>query len=174
MAINSPQELMAIELRHIEDAESQAAQVLKEMQGQAKNREFKECLQSRMQEGEEVLNGVRELLPKFGGQTRRSNGQNKAARGIIEEGRTMMREIEPQELKEAMAIGSVQQLEHYCIATWGTVKALAEEMGERDVVKLMNTALKSGKELDRKLTQIAESRVNPQASQRGGGGEARA
>jgi ferritin-like metal-binding protein YciE len=159
---------MSAELRHIEDAESQASTVLKEMQGEVKNREFKECLQQRMQEGQEVLNGVREVLPKFDGQSRRSDSQNKAARGIIDEGRTFMREVEPADLKEAVAIGSVQQLEHYCIATWGTVKALAEEMGERDVVRLMDKALKSGKELDRKLTQIAESRVNPRATQQGG------
>jgi ferritin-like metal-binding protein YciE len=169
MAINSPKELMAMELQHIQDAESEAARALGDMRGQVQNPQLQECLQRRMDEGEEVLRGVRECLPKFDGQARAGDSQNKAARGIIEEARTFMREVQPAEMKEAIAIGSIQALEHYCIATWGTVKALAEEMGERQVVQVMDRALKSGKELDQRLTEIAESRVNPQATQRGGG-----
>jgi ferritin-like metal-binding protein YciE len=170
MAINSPQDLMAMELQHIQDAETEAARALGDLRGQVQNPQLKDCLQRRMDEGEEVLRGVRECLSKFDGQSRAGDGQNKAARGIIEEGRTFMREVQAPEMKEAIAIGSIQALEHYCIATWGTVKALAEEMGERQVVQVMERALQSGKELDRRLTEIAESRVNPRATQRGGEG----
>jgi ferritin-like metal-binding protein YciE len=169
---------MAMELQHIQDAETEATRALGDMRGQVQNTQLKEMLQRRMDEGEEVLRGVREALPKFDGQARSGQGQNKAARGIIEEGRTFLREVQSPEMKEAVAIGSIQALEHYCIATWGTVKALAEEMGEREVVQVMDKALKSGKELDRRLSELAESRVNPKATQRGGderggGGRAR-
>jgi len=175
MAINSPRELMAMELQHIQDAETEAARALNDLQGQVQNPELKKMLQRRLQEGEEVLRGVRECLTKFDGQRQAGDTQNKAARGIIEEGRTFLREVQPPELKEAIAIGSIQALEHYCIATWGTVRALADEMGEQQVAQVMERALERGKELDARLSDLAESRVNPRATQDrgGGGGEAR-
>jgi ferritin-like metal-binding protein YciE len=173
MAINSPRELMAIKLRQIQDAETEAARALGDLQGQVQNPQLKQMLQQRLKEGEEVMRGVRQALPKFDGQTSSAQSQNQAARGIIEEARTFMREVQPPELKEVIAIGSVQSLEHYCIATWGTVKALAEEMGEQDVVEIMEKALESGKELDARLSDLAENRVNPRATEGGGGGDAR-
>lgn len=176
MPINSPEQLLAIKLQQIQDAETEASRAIQEMQQQVRNPELKQLLDRRMQEGEMVLRDVRQAIPKFqnaqGGQSGQGgmSMQNPAARGIIEETRTFLNQVENPDLKEAVAIGGVQSLEHYCIATWGTVKALAREMGAQDVAQCMERALDSGKRLDTELTRIAESRVNPAAMQQGGQG----
>ena len=167
MTIKSPQELIAVKLQQIQDAETEASRVLNEIKSQARNPEFKACIDRRLEESKMVLDGVRQALPKLGGAQGAAPVQNKAARGIIEEARTFLKAVEQPDLKEAVAIGGLQSLEHYCIATWGTVKALAKEIGANDIAKTMERALDSGKRLDSELTRIAESRVNPAATQQG-------
>ena len=164
MQIQSPQQLLALKLHHIEDAETQATRVLEEMRQQIQDPQFHRSIDRRMEEGREVLQGIRKSMPKLGASGGEASGQNRAARGIIEEARTMLSDIQPSALKEAAAIGALQSLEHYCIATWGTVKALAREAGEQDLVRVMDRALDSGKQLDMELTHLAEQRVNPKAT----------
>jgi ferritin-like metal-binding protein YciE len=178
MAITSPQQLLALKLQHIQDAENEASSAIQEIRSQVQNSQLQQLLDRRLREGQEVLQGIQQALPKLDGQGA-GDPQNHAARGIIQEGRTLLSEIDDPNLKEAIAIGSVQSLEHYCIATWGTVKALARQMGEQQIVEVMQRALDSGKQLDQELTQLAESRVNPQAMEEGqsrsqGGGAAQA
>jgi ferritin-like metal-binding protein YciE len=165
MTINSAQQLLAVKLQQIEDVETEASRALDAIRAEAQNPEFKDCLERRQQEGQAVVDGVREALSRLSVTV--GGVQDTAARGIIEEARTFLNEVDEPQLKEAVAIGSVQALEHYCIATWGTVKALAREMGADDVVQTLERALDSGKRLDSELTRIAESRVNPAAAQQG-------
>ena len=164
MPIHSSQELLAVKLRHIEDAETQAAPVLQEMRDQVENADLQELLDRRIQEGEMVLQGVRDALPQMAAHSD-AMPENLAARGIVQEARSFLSEIEEPQLRQAVAIGSIQSLEHYCLATWGTVKALAEEMGQQRVVDTMQRALDSAKQLDQDLTDIAEGWVNPEALQ---------
>jgi ferritin-like metal-binding protein YciE len=169
MAITSPQQLMAVKLQQIEDAETEATRCIQEIQQHVRNPQVKQLLDQRLQEGQMVMQGIREALPRLGtGQAAGATTQNKAARGIIEEARTFLNEVQSPELKEAVAIGGVQSLEHYCIATWGTVKALAREMGDQQLVQVMEKALDSGKRLDSQLSDLAEGRVNPAAMQQSG------
>lgn len=166
MPIGSAQELIAHKLHHIEDAETEASAALRQLMNEAQDDELKQLLQQRMHQGEALLNGVRQARQRIGGQT--PDEPNRAALGLIEEGQTVLRMVEGQELKQAVMIGAVQSLEHYCIAVWGTVKALARQMGDQQLVELMERALEDGKALDRQLTELAESRVNPEAMTQGG------
>ena len=165
MTIKSPQELIAVKLQQIQDAETEASRALNEIKSQTRNPEFKACIDRRLEESKMVLDGVRQALPKLGGGQGAGSVKNTAARGIIEEARTFLKEVDQPDLKEAVAIGGLQSLEHYCIATWGTVKALARQIGANDIAQTMERAVDSGKRLDFELTRIAESRVNPAAAQ---------
>jgi ferritin-like metal-binding protein YciE len=74
-----------------------------------------------------------------------------------------LKEIQDPEMKQAAVIAGAQKLEHYCIAAWGTVKAMASECGEKELAQSMERALKEGYEWDQKMTELAESRINPAA-----------
>ena len=61
-------------------------------------------------------------------------------------------------------ITAAQKVEHYEIATYGTVRTYAQVLGEKRVATLMAQTLKEEKAADKKLTRIAEGQVNRQAA----------
>jgi hypothetical protein len=64
-----------------------------------------------------------------------------------------------------MMITAAQKVEHYEIATYGTVRTYAQVIGERGVAKLLQQTLKEEHAADRKLTKIAAGSINRRAAQ---------
>lgn len=165
MPIQSPQELLLHELHGIEDAESEASRALESQLEEVENSQLQKLLQRRLQQGERLLKDVQKNLEKLNGQG--GGRENEAARGLIRDAERLLQEVQSPEMKEAVLIAGVQKLEHYCIAVWGTVKAMAQELGEQELAKTMERALKDGYKLDEELTRLAESRINPAALEAG-------
>lgn len=170
MSIQSSQELLVFELQDIQDAETQASQALQGQMEQVENPQLRKLLERRLQEGERILGDVRKGLEKLGGGGR--GQQNAAARGLIQEAEKLLKQVQAPEMKQAVMISGVQKLEHYCIAAWGTVKAIAGEMGEQELAQAMQRAVDEGYRWDREMTELAEGRVNPSAMEQGQGGGA--
>lgn len=161
MPINSAQDLLAHELRDIEDAERQAAEALEQMSAQAEDDELREMLGRRRQEGERVLQAVEAALKVIDKKSEQAG--ESGARGIIEKALALTEEAGTPEMKRAVMIAGAQKLEHYCIAAWGTVKALAQEVEARELAQAMETAVEEGYRWDAEMSDLAESRVNPEA-----------
>jgi hypothetical protein len=89
-------------------------------------------------------------------------------KGLLEEGQEAMEEMEGTVLDAAL-IASAQKVEHYEIATYGTLATFAEVLGLEDAKDLLGQTLDEEKEADEKLTQIA-MQINPEAEM-GEGGE---
>ena len=68
-------------------------------------------------------------------------------------------------IRDAGLILAAQKVEHYEIATYGTLRTFAENMGHSDVQQLLQQTLDNEKATDEALTQVAESFVNEAASQ---------
>jgi ferritin-like metal-binding protein YciE len=161
MTIASAQELLAHELQDIRDAEIQAGKALQQMSREAQDDEIKDLLERRMEEGERVLDAVEQGLEAVnGGSKGRSNA---AARALIEETQRLLQEVQTPEMKQAAMIAGAQKLEHYCIAAWGTVKALASECGQNELAREMERAVEEGYQWDEEMSDLAESRINPEA-----------
>lgn len=167
MTIKSAEELLAYELQDIEDAENQASEAIKRLSKEAQNTQLRRMLDTRLQQGERLLKDVQGHLQKLDGKNKRT--QNAAARGLITETEKLLREVEVPEMKEAVMIAGAQKLEHYCIATWGTVKAMASELGEQELADTMQRALDEGYRWDHEMTALAEHRVNPSAVEQSAG-----
>jgi ferritin-like metal-binding protein YciE len=60
-------------------------------------------------------------------------------------------------------IGAAQRVEHYEIAAYGTTRTLAEQLGHKDAVKLLQQTLDEEKATNAELTKLATSEVNVQA-----------
>jgi ferritin-like metal-binding protein YciE len=84
--------------------------------------------------------------------------------GLIEEGSEVMEEDYEGNTKDAALIGAAQRVEHYEIAGYGTVRSLAETLGESNHVSLLGEILEEEKETDEKLTKLAEQ-INTQANE---------
>jgi ferritin-like metal-binding protein YciE len=87
-----------------------------------------------------------------------------AMKGLLREGEELMTGAERGSLLDAMLITAAQKVEHYEIATYGTVRTFAEVLGERSVARLLEQTLKEEKAADRKLSGIAEGSVNRRAA----------
>jgi ferritin-like metal-binding protein YciE len=124
-------------------------------------------LERRKQEGARVLQAVEAALKVVDKASKQ--GSQSAARGIIDKALAMAEEAGTPEMKRAVMIAGAQKLEHYCIAAWGTVKALAQEVDARDLAQAMGTAVEEGYRWDAELSDLAESRVNPEALEADGG-----
>ena len=82
----------------------------------------------------------------------------------VEEGREQIEEIEKGPVLDAAIIGAAQKVEHYEIATYGTLAALAKQLGQQDAMKLLLETLEEEKATDKKLTILAEQKVSAEAA----------
>jgi ferritin-like metal-binding protein YciE len=82
--------------------------------------------------------------------------------GIVEEGKNAMEELEGSILDAALIAGA-QKVEHYEIASYGTLAYFAELLGEEKAKQLLGETLDEEKAADEKLNEIAKSRVNREA-----------
>jgi ferritin-like metal-binding protein YciE len=159
--IQTPQDLLVYALQEIQDAEAQASQAVQNQLRLIENEELGKLLERRLEQGGRLLRDVSQALRALGGQGR--GDPNTAARGLIEQAERVVELAQTPELKQVALIAGVQKLEHYCIAAWGTVRSLANEVGQQDLARAMQRALDEGHALDRELSNLAEGWVNPTA-----------
>lgn len=87
-----------------------------------------------------------------------------AMEGLIKEAEEIMESTEKGVVRDAGIISAGQKVEHYEIATYGTLRAFAKILGEDDAVSLLEEILNEEKEADEKLTEVAESSINIEAA----------
>lgn len=83
-----------------------------------------------------------------------------AMEGLIKEGESIMEETQPGPVRDAGIIAASQKIEHYEIATYGTLAAFAETLGEQEAVELLKATLEEEKEADTLLTDAAYNTIN--------------
>ncbi len=162
MKITSLEHLLADELRDIYSAENQMIKALPKMAKAAASDDLRSTLENHLQQTqmhaqrlEEICNDLK-IKPKG----KKCVGME----GIIEEGKEMIQaEAEPEPL-EAALIGSAQRVEHYEIAAYGTARAHARQLGFMKVADVLGQTLEEEKQADRRLTVLAENKINVQAS----------
>jgi ferritin-like metal-binding protein YciE len=94
----------------------------------------------------------------------RSSGKRcEAMEGLIEEAKQMIEEIKTPEVLDAALIVGAQKVEHYEIASYGSVCALADVLGQKDIKQLLEATLNEEKAADQKLNKLAISEVNKSA-----------
>jgi ferritin-like metal-binding protein YciE len=149
------------ELNDLLNAEQQLVEALPEMAQKASSRELKAAFKNHLAQTRTHERRVAQALRQLG---EKPDGKTcEAMEGLLEEGQDLMKSSEPGALQDAMLITAAQKVEHYEIATYGTVRTYAQVVGERGVAKLLEQTLKEEKAADKKLTSIAENSVNRRA-----------
>ena len=83
-----------------------------------------------------------------------------AMEGLLKEGDSIMEGTMPGAVRDAGIISASQKIEHYEIATYGTLVAFAKALGENDAAKLLTKTLAEEKESDTVLNDVALNAVN--------------
>jgi ferritin-like metal-binding protein YciE len=87
-----------------------------------------------------------------------------AMEGLIKEGESIVEETEIGPVRDAGIIAASQKIEHYEIATYGTLAAFAQTLGEEEAVALLQQTLEEEKEVDTLLTEVAYNNINFEAA----------
>jgi ferritin-like metal-binding protein YciE len=87
-----------------------------------------------------------------------------AMEGLIEEAEDIVDELEEGPVRDAGIIAAAQKIEHYEIASYGTVRSFANLLGEFEAASLLEETLEEEKEADQRLTDLAESVINIEAA----------
>lgn len=163
MAQKGLKEAFVDELRDTYDAERQLTRALPKMAKAASSEELKEAFSNHL---EETRGHVERLEKVFEMLDERVRGKHcEGIAGIIEEGASKMEEDLDESTMDAALIGGGQRAEHYEIAAYGTLVAWARELGHMEAAEFLQETLEEEKEADRKLTTLAQERVNMEASQ---------
>ena len=85
--------------------------------------------------------------------------------GLIKEAEEIMEECEEGAMRDAGIISAGQKVEHYEIASYGTLRQFAETLELTDAAALLEETLNEEKSADEKLTEVALSAVNVEASE---------
>lgn len=157
MSMDTLSDLLEDELKDLFSAEKQLLKALPKMAKAATSKQLKEAFTSHLEETEghvERLQEIGELL-----EIKLTGKVCKAMQGLIEEGKEILQEDGDGSVIDAALIGAAQRVEHYEIAAYGTVRAMAHALKHRDVVKLIEETLSEEGAADKKLTSIAKGEV---------------
>ena len=158
---NGLHELFLEELADIYNAEQQLTKALPKMAKAAQSEEVREAFESHLQETENQISRLEQVVEALGESMKRKTC--KGMKGLIEEGSEMMQEHKHSPGLDAVLIAGAQKVEHYEIASYGTLCAWAKLMNHNDALELLHETLEEEKATDERLTQIAENVANLQA-----------
>lgn len=160
--INSFKELLLDELNDLHNAETQMVNALPKLAKAATNPELKAGF---VQHLEETKGHVARLEHVF--RLLREGPINKicqAMRGLISEADEAIKLKGPDAVRDADLIGAAQRVEHYEISAYGTARAFAELLNQKEVAALLQQTLDEEIATDQKLTKFAQT-INESALQ---------
>ena len=162
MQMENLQDLLKEDLKDVLHAENQIIKALPKMIKTASNPQLQEAFQMHLEETKQQVDRLEQVMQMMGMPVKGKTC--KAMQGIIEEGKEVMSEDAEDDVMDAALIGAAQKVEHYEIATYGTLCTYAELLGLRDAKRLLGQNLEEEKRTDAKLTQLAESVINLEAA----------
>jgi ferritin-like metal-binding protein YciE len=157
-------ELYIDELKDLYSAENQLVKALPKMAKAASSDELRQGFEEHLEQTKEHVQRLEKIFQALGESPK--GKKCKGMEGLIEEGSEAMEEDYEGSVKDAALIGAAQRVEHYEIAGYGTVRSMAETLGEDDHVSLLEETLEEEKETDEKLTELGEQ-INTQANESG-------
>jgi ferritin-like metal-binding protein YciE len=163
MAVDSLRTHLVEELTDLLDAENQLTKALPKMAKSATTPALRAAFQKHLQETRGQIDRLNTALRQLGERPRRKTCE--AMEGLLTEGEELMNKTPEGALRDAVMITAAQKVEHYEMASYGTVRTYAEVLGERGVARLLAQTLKEEKAADGKLTVIAEGSVNEEAAE---------
>jgi ferritin-like metal-binding protein YciE len=152
-------DLLVMELKQIHSAENQLSRMLPRVGKAAESEKLQEMIELRQEECDRLLEDLNRCFDEM--EESPGRAKNLAAEGLISDTREHIQEVETGPALDAILIAAIQKTEHYCVAAWGTAKALGEALEEQVVVEVMDRALDAGKKYDRELTGLAEQELMP-------------
>lgn len=160
MSAETLKELLIEEIQDLYDAESQLVKALPKMAKAASNPELAAGFEQHLEETKGHVARLEQVFQALGEAVKAKTCA--AMKGLIKEGGESIKDHDAGAVRDACLIGAAQRVEHYEIAAYGTARAFAEELGEEEVVTLLQETLDEEGATNKKLTAISTT-VNADA-----------
>jgi ferritin-like metal-binding protein YciE len=161
MKLDTLQTLYVDELRDLYNAENQLLKALPKMAKAASSEELKDAFEKHLEQTKTHVERLEEVFEEIG---EKPKGKTcKAMKGLIEEGSEILHEDGEESVIDAGIIVAAQKVEHYEIASYGSVRTFAQLLGKDSSAELLQTTLDEESEANELLNTLAEDIVNPEA-----------
>lgn len=161
--IKTLDDLFVHTLRDIYYAEKQIEKALPKMIEKATSPQLKAGFEEHLTQTKGHVERVEQVFQMHGVPAKQVNCP--AIDGIIKEADEISGEIEDKQVLDAALIASAQAVEHYEITRYGTLMAWAKQLGRSDCASVLAKNLQEEEATDKKLSQMAESRINVMAAE---------
>ncbi len=155
------EDLFEDSLKDIYWAEKALLKALPAMMKNATSEKLKTAIDKHITETEGHVKRLEECFKALGKKAQAKKCD--AMQGLLDEGKSILEETEPGAVRDAGIIAAAQKVEHYEIATYGTLAAFAKVLKEKDCLKNLLSTLKEEKKCDELLTKVSDTNLNSKA-----------
>jgi ferritin-like metal-binding protein YciE len=164
MNIENLRDLFELELRYAYDCEQKLVKKgLPLMIESSTSPELRDAFEQHLEETRTHVSRLERVFSTIGAEAETED--NDILDEITDSAKDIVGDIDESYLRDAALIVGGNKVEHYEMAIYGSLVAFAQQLGYSDAAQLLQQTLEEEKAADAKLTRIAESAVNPQASQ---------
>lgn len=157
-------ELLVDSMKDIYWAEKALTRALKKMQKESTSEELQNAFADHLSVTETQITRLEKGFELLGEKAQAKKCD--AMQGLIQEAEGMIEDTEKgSKTRDVALIMAAQKVEHYEIATYGSLRQLADTIGNNELSGLMQETLDEEKEADELLTSIAENNINEEASE---------
>lgn len=158
-------DLFVHELSDIYNAEKQLTRSLPKMARAAQDPALAEAFTMHLEETRGQIDRIDKIVE--GADFRLKRVKCAAMEGLVEEGQDVIDDVEEGPVRDAALIAAAQKVEHYEIASYGTLCTFAKQLGETDALALLKETLAEEKATDEKLSLLALQQTNAEAAKAG-------
>ena len=149
-------DLLKLELKDLYSAEEQLLKALPKMADKATSDKLRQAFEDHLEETENQRERLEQVAKAMNFDI--SGDTCKAMKGLVDEAKEIMKEDADEEVMDQALIAAAQKVEHYEIASYGTVVHYAEVLGLTKVQDILNETLEEEKKADKKLNKIAKQK----------------
>lgn len=154
-------QLLDYDARRFTSAEIQLSRVLPDWIIQAYNLKLKSVLQRYLEIVNEHLKKLEEFIAEE--EIYSITLRNRIIQAFIEETNEKVAECADMEVRDAALLECIQSMNHFKIAAYGTAAAFANELGNQKAAAIFHEIEGNEKQIDDRLSQLAEHEINPRA-----------
>ena len=162
MQIQSVEDIFIHLLSDTYSAEKQLTRALSKLSRSAYSDKLTAAFQSHLDETHGQIERIDQVVDSEDG-IKLKRIKCAAMEGLIEEANEIIESNDKNEIRDAALIAAAQKVEHYEIASYGSLVTLAEQLGFKKAAKLLKETLEEEKATDVKLTDLAFNNVNKKA-----------
>lgn len=151
--LNTFEDLFKHLLQDMYYAENKIRKTLPKMAKKASNSDLQNAFETHLSETEDQISKLEKVMELMG--FKKETEKCDAIEGLLKEGEELISESAEGPVRDAALIAAAQKVEHYEIASYGTLCAMANEMDRHDASGILHEILEQEKSTDEKLIKLS-------------------